>query len=172
MCGDATSAEDVEASWMARKQTCLTDPSLRRFLPKPRRSDHFRTTSKGEGGSTTSCFSAFQKHDRPPEKRRCLPTASMQREGSSGKAFIDAGFHLAGGIWVTEFQPVLGRSDYQWQHEPIYGFFYQNGKHPCIPTANRQPSGITTNQSAIRIIRPASRWIFWAIHSELFAENS
>jgi len=44
-------------------------------------------------------------------------------------AFIDAGFHLAGCcIWVKD-SLVLGRSDYQWQHEPILYGFLQNGKH-------------------------------------------
>ena len=46
------------------------------------------------------------------------------------KAFIDAGFHLAGVcIWVKN-SLVLGRSDYQWQHEPVLYGFLQNGKHP------------------------------------------
>ena len=46
------------------------------------------------------------------------------------KAFIDAGFHLAGCcIWVKD-SLVLGRSDYQWQHEPVLYGFIQNGKHP------------------------------------------
>ena len=46
------------------------------------------------------------------------------------KAFIDAGFHLAGCcIWVKD-SLVLGRSDYQWQHEPVLYGFMQNGKHP------------------------------------------
>jgi len=45
------------------------------------------------------------------------------------KAFIDAGFHLAGVcIWVKN-SLVLGRSDYQWQHEPVLYGFLQNGKH-------------------------------------------
>ena len=46
------------------------------------------------------------------------------------KAFVDAGFHLAGCcIWVKD-SLVLGRSDYQWQHEPILYGFLQNGHHP------------------------------------------
>ena len=45
-------------------------------------------------------------------------------------AFIEAGFHLAGCcIWVKD-SLVLGRSDYQWQHEPVLYGFLQNGKHP------------------------------------------
>ena len=46
------------------------------------------------------------------------------------RAFIEAGFHLAGCcIWVKD-SLVLGRSDYQWQHEPVLYGFLQNGKHP------------------------------------------
>ena len=45
------------------------------------------------------------------------------------RAFQDAGFHLAGCcIWVKN-SLVLGRSDYQWQHEPVLYGFLQNGKH-------------------------------------------
>jgi len=45
------------------------------------------------------------------------------------RAFQDAGFHLAGCcIWVKD-SLVLGRSDYQWQHEPVLYGFLQNGKH-------------------------------------------
>ena len=45
------------------------------------------------------------------------------------RAFVDAGFHLAGCcIWVKDCL-VLGRSDYQWQHEPVLYGFMQNGKH-------------------------------------------
>ena len=46
------------------------------------------------------------------------------------KAFVDTGFHLAGVcIWVKN-SLVLGRSDYQWQHEPVLYGFLKNGKHP------------------------------------------
>ena len=61
------------------------------------------------------------------------------------KAFIDAGFHLAGCcIWVKD-SLVLGRSDYQWQHEPVLYGFMQNGKQINIPFAfmeTRQPAAV------------------------------
>ena len=45
------------------------------------------------------------------------------------KAFIDAGFHLSGCcIWVKN-SLVLGRSDYQWQHEPVLYGWKKKGKH-------------------------------------------
>ena len=45
------------------------------------------------------------------------------------KAFIDAGFHLAGVCIWSKNSLVLGRSDYHWQHEPVLYGFLKNGKH-------------------------------------------
>ena len=45
------------------------------------------------------------------------------------RAFVDAGFHLAGVCIWAKNSLVLGRSDYQWQHEPVLYGFLQNGKH-------------------------------------------
>ena len=45
------------------------------------------------------------------------------------KAFKDAGFHIANVcIWAKQ-SLVLGRSDYQWQHEPILYGWKPTGKH-------------------------------------------
>jgi DNA modification methylase len=45
------------------------------------------------------------------------------------KAFIDAGFHLSGVcIWAKD-SFVMGRSPYQWQHEPILFGWLKNGTH-------------------------------------------
>lgn len=45
------------------------------------------------------------------------------------KAFQDAGFYLSGCcIWKKQ-SLVLGRSPYQWQHEPVLFGWKQNGKH-------------------------------------------
>ena len=58
------------------------------------------------------------------------------------KAFIDAGFHLSGCcIWVKN-SLVLGRSDYQWQHEPVLYGFLNNGKHYWSKSAGRKQTTI------------------------------
>ena len=58
------------------------------------------------------------------------------------KAFVDAGFHLSGCcIWVKN-SLVLGRSDYQWQHEPVLYGFLQNGKHYWSKSAGRSQTTI------------------------------
>ena len=45
------------------------------------------------------------------------------------RAFKEAGFHISGVcVWVKE-SLVLGRSPYQWQHEPVLFGWLPNGKH-------------------------------------------
>lgn len=45
------------------------------------------------------------------------------------RAFVDAGFHLSGVcVWVKNSM-VLGRSPYQWQHEPVLYGWLPNGNH-------------------------------------------
>ncbi len=56
------------------------------------------------------------------------------------KAFIDAGFYLSGVcIWAKQ-SLVLGRSPYQWKHEPILFGWKKNGKHKWF--ADRKQSTV------------------------------
>ena len=131
MCGDATSAEDVAALMDDRKANLiLTDPP-------------YGVSFKSSSGLTIQndsmkneefynfLLSAFENMADHLEKGGAAYVFHADTEGLNfRRAFIDAGFHLAGCcIWVKD-SLVLGRSDYQWQHEPgLYGFM-QNGKHP------------------------------------------
>lgn len=76
-------------------------------------------------------LSAFENMADHLEKGGAAYVFHADTEGLNfRRAFIDAGFHLAGCcIWVKD-SLVLGRSDYQWQHEPVLYGFMQNGKHP------------------------------------------
>ena len=131
MCGDATSAEDVAALMDGRKANLiLTDPP-------------YGVSFKSSSGLTIQndsmkdeefyhflldCFKNMADH---LEKGGAAYVFHADTEGLNfRRAFIDAGFHLAGCcIWVKD-SLVLGRSDYQWQHEPVLYGFMQNGKHP------------------------------------------
>lgn len=75
-------------------------------------------------------YSAFKNVADVLEKGGAAYVFHADTEGLNfRRAFIDAGFHLAGCcIWVKD-SLVLGRSDYQWQHEPVLYGFLQNGKH-------------------------------------------
>ena len=131
MCGDATSAEDVAALMDGRKANLiLTDPP-------------YGVSFKSSSGLTIQndsmkdeefyhfLLDSFKHMADHLEKGGAAYVFHADTEGLNfRKAFIDAGFHLAGCcIWVKD-SLVLGRSDYQWQHEPVLYGFMQNGKHP------------------------------------------
>lgn len=130
MCGDTTSKEDVQTLMGDTKETLiLTDPP-------------YGVSFKSSSGLTIEndsmkndefynfLLSAFKNMADHLEKGGSAYVFHADTEGLNfRKAFVDSGFHLAGCcIWVKN-SLVLGRSDYQWQHEPVLYGFMQNGKH-------------------------------------------
>lgn len=130
MCGDATSEEDVSA--------LMGDTKANLILTDPPYGVSFKSSSgltiKNDSMKNDEFYnfllSAFKCMADHLEKGGSAYVFHADTEGLNfRKAFIDAGFHLAGCcIWVKD-SLVLGRSDYQWQHEPILYGFMQNGKH-------------------------------------------
>ena len=131
MCGDATSSEDVAKLMEDKKANLiLTDPP-------------YNVAFKSSDGLTIQndrmdnndfyefLYLSFKNMADHLENGGAAYVFHADTEGLNfRKAFIDAGFHLAGCcIWVKD-SLVLGRSDYQWQHEPVLYGFLQNGKHP------------------------------------------
>lgn len=131
MCGDATNADDVAALMDGKKANLiLTDPP-------------YGVSFKSSSGLTIQndsmkneefynfLLKSFKNMAEHLEKGGAAYVFHADTEGLNfRRAFIDAGFHLAGCcIWVKD-SLVLGRSDYQWQHEPVLYGFMQNGRHP------------------------------------------
>ena len=130
MCGDATSAEDVSALMGDTKANLiLTDPPYGVSFKSASGLTIQNDSMKNEE-FYTFLLSSFQRMAEHLEKGGSAYVFHADTEGLNfRKAFIDAGFHLAGCcIWVKD-SLVLGRSDYQWQHEPVLYGFMQNGKH-------------------------------------------
>ncbi|MBQ7293836.1 MAG: site-specific DNA-methyltransferase [Clostridia bacterium] len=130
VCGDATNEEEVAKLMDGKKANLiLTDPP-------------YGVSFKSSSGLTIQndsmkndefynfLLAAFKNMVAHLEPGGGAYVFHADTEGLNfRKAFIDAGLHLAGCcIWVKN-SLVLGRSDYQWQHEPVLYGFLQNGKH-------------------------------------------
>ncbi len=130
MCGDATSPEDVSALMDGKKANLIvTDPPYGVSFTSSSGLKIQNDSIKGEE------FYEFLKKsfDNMAEHLENGGAAYVFHADTEGlcfrRAFVDAGFHLVGVcIWVKN-SLVLGRSDYQWQHEPVLYGFLQNGKH-------------------------------------------
>lgn len=131
MCGDATNEANVTSLMEGKKANLIcTDPP---YGVSFKSSDGLTIENDSIKGDDFYQFlyKAFKNLADNMEKGGAAYIFHADTEGLNfRKAFIDAGFHLAGCcIWVKN-SLVLGRSDYQWQHEPVLYGFLQNGKHP------------------------------------------
>ena len=129
-CGDATNPDDVTALMDGnRANLVLTDPP-------------YGVSFKSASGLTIQNDSmkneefynflrkAFDNMVAHLENGGSAYVFHADTEGLTFRqAFVDAGFHLAGVCIWAKNSLVLGRSDYQWQHEPVLYGFLKNGKH-------------------------------------------
>ena len=143
MCGDATSSEDVAALMDGKKANLIvTDPPYNVAFES---SDGLSIKNDKMANDKFYEFllSAFKNMAEPLEKGGSAYVFHADTEGLNfRKAFMDAGFHLSGCcIWVKN-SLVLGRSDYQWQHEPVLYGFLQNGKHYWSKNAGRSQTTV------------------------------
>lgn len=143
MCGDATSSEDVAALMDGKKANLIiTDPPYNVAFES---SDGLSIKNDKMENDKFYEFllSAFKNMAAHLEKGGSAYVFHADTEGLNfRKAFMDAGFHLSGCcIWVKN-SLVLGRSDYQWQHEPVLYGFLQNGKHYWSKNAGRSQTTI------------------------------
>ena len=130
MCGDATSADDVKTLMDGKKANLmLTDPPYGVSFESSSGLTIKNDSIKGDE-FYKFLFDAFSNMKSNMEKGGSAYCFHADTEGLTFRqAFIDAGFHLAGVcIWVKN-SLVLGRSDYQWQHEPVLYGFMKDGKH-------------------------------------------
>lgn len=130
MCGDATSSEDV-AVLMGGKlaNLVLTDPPY---------NVAFESSSglsiKNDKMETDAFYhflhTAFENMAAHLEKGGSAYVFHADTEGLNfRRAFIDAGFKQSGTcIWVKN-SLVLGRSPYQWSHEPVLFGWRTGGRH-------------------------------------------
>ena len=130
VCGDATNADDVTNLMDGKRANLiLTDPP-------------YGVSFKSKSGLTIQNDSmkneefynflraAFDNMVAHLELGGSAYVFHADTEGLTFRqALVDAGFHLAGVCIWAKNSLVLGRSDYQWQHEPVLYGFLKNGKH-------------------------------------------
>lgn len=129
ICGDATLPETYERLMAGKKANMvLTDP--------PYNVDVEETAGKIKNDNMPDdkfyqfLFAAFVNMEQNMERDASIYVFHADTQGLNfRKAFKDAGFYLSGCCIWKKNALVLGRSPYQWQHEPCLFGWKLNGKH-------------------------------------------
>ena len=129
VCGDSTRPETYEVLMEGRKANLvLTDP--------PYNVNYEGTAGKIKNDNMASekffdfLFDAFSCMEKVMADDASIYVFHADTEGLNfRKAFDAAGFYLSGCCIWKKPSLVLGRSPYQWQHEPCLFGWKKNGKH-------------------------------------------
>lgn len=130
VCGDATNQDDVETLMGGKRANLvLTDPPYNVAFES---SDGLKIKNDKMGADSFYDFllAAFTNLAQVCDKGASAYVFHADTEGLNfRRAFQDAGFYLSGCcIWVKD-SLVLGRSPYQWKHEPVLFGWVKSGKH-------------------------------------------
>ncbi len=130
ICGDATDTDTVRKLMNGRKANLvLTDPPYNVSFESASGLKIKNDSMKAEQ-FYDFLFSAFKNLADSLEGGGSAYIFHADTEGENfRRAFREAGFHLSGTcIWVKD-SFVMGRSPYQWQHEPILYGWLKSGTH-------------------------------------------
>jgi DNA modification methylase len=129
VCGDSTKPETF-ALLMDGKQANLvvTDPPYN--VNYEGNAGKIKNDNMADDKFYQFLFDAFTLTEKAMARDASIYVFHADTEGLNfRKAFSDAGFYLSGTcIWKKQ-SLVLGRSPYQWQHEPILFGWKKTGKH-------------------------------------------
>lgn len=129
LCGDSTKEESYELL-MAGKQANLviTDPPYN--VNYQGSAGKIKNDNMKDDAFYQFLLAAFTNMEKNMASDASIYVFHADTEGLNfRKAFSDAGFYLSGTcIWVKQ-SLVLGRSPYQWRHEPILFGWKKKGKH-------------------------------------------
>ena len=130
VCGDATNPDAVEKLMDGKKANLIvTDPPYGVSF-KSASGLTIQNDSMKDEEFYNFLYKSFANMVAHMESGGSAYVFHADTEGLTfRKAFIDAGFHLAGVCIWSKNSLVLGRSDYHWQHEPVLYGFLKNGKH-------------------------------------------
>lgn len=129
VCGDSTKAETYETLMQGKKANLVvTDPP-------------YNVNYEGSAGKIKNdnmaaekfyqfLLDAFTNMEKVMAEDASIYVFHADTEGLNfRRAFTDAGFYLSGCCIWKKPSLVLGRSPYQWQHEPVLYGWKKSGKH-------------------------------------------
>ncbi len=122
MCGDSTNLASVEALCAGEVDACWTDPPYN--VAYETKAGKIQNDNLGDAEFRQFLRDAFVSAFAVLRKGGAIYVAHADTEGYNFRgAFLEAGFKLSGCLVWVKNSLVLGRSDYQWRHEPIlYGW--------------------------------------------------
>lgn len=129
ICGDSTKAETLELLMCGKKANLVvTDPSYN--VNYEGSAGKIKNDNMENAAFYEFLLAAFRNAEQVMEEDASIYVFHADTEGLNfRKAFVDAGFYLSGTcIWKKQ-SLVLGRSPYQWQHEPVLFGWKKKGKH-------------------------------------------
>jgi len=129
VCGDSTKSDTFTVLMDGKlANLVVTDPPYN--VNYEGSAGKIKNDNMGNEAFYTFLLSAFQNTELAMAKDASIYVFHADTEGLNfRKAFSDAGFYLSGTcIWKKQ-SLVLGRSPYQWQHEPVLFGWKKSGKH-------------------------------------------
>ena len=129
VCGDSTKAETFDLLMAgAKANLVITDPPYN--VNYEGNAGKIKNDNMANDAFYSFLLSAFQNTEAVMADDASIYVFHADTEGLNfRRAFSDAGFYLSGCcIWKKQ-SLVLGRSPYQWQHEPVLHGWKKNGKH-------------------------------------------
>lgn len=129
VCGDSTKADTFNLLMDGKlANLVITDPPYN--VNYEGTAGKIKNDNMGNEAFYAFLLSVFQNTETAMAKDASIYVFHADTEGLNfRKAFSDAGFYLSGTcIWKKQ-SLVLGRSPYQWQHEPVLFGWKKSGKH-------------------------------------------
>jgi len=128
-CGDSTKAESYETLRQGKKANLvLTDPPYN--VNYEGAAGKIKNDNMADSKFYQFLLDAFSNIEKVMADDASIYVFHADTEGLNfRKAFSDAGFYLSGCCIWKKPSLVLGRSPYQWQHEPCLYGWKKNGKH-------------------------------------------
>ena len=129
ICGDSTKAEAYDLLMDGKlANLVVTDPPYN--VNYEGSAGKIKNDNMGNEAFCEFLLSAFQNTEKAMAKDASVYVFHADTEGLNFRsAFSDAGFYLSGTCIWKKPSLVLGRSPYQWQHEPILFGWKKSGKH-------------------------------------------